>query len=863
MRNTPEISTMIKSGTDTIRHPIMSTRKAHSILLVDDEPMILSSLKRLFHRNSYTVFTAESGDEALKIMESQTIGVVISDMKMPGMNGATFLGRVAELWPKSIRISLTGYADIEDTINVINDAGIFRYISKPWDDVDIIEVIERAFVTLDESNSQIQFQEETSQHNKELLSKNVALKKEIITKSARLEKTSDKLASAYQGEIKLRMARQEAEKLNEAKGRFLASMSHEMRSPLNAIIAMNKLLLDSNLSEDQRDLARIAHDGGQTLLSLINDILDFSKIEAEKLALHKEWFDFKKSVENISDLMASQTVNKPVEVALVLCPGTPRELFGDETRIKQILINIVSNAIKFTERGGVTINISPLKAGIQICVQDTGIGIPKSQQNRIFEEFFQADNSNTRSYGGTGLGLSICNKLLKMMGGYISVSSESNKGSCFRVYFPIESRSPIIFESDKNVNHLIYVDTKNTTLFNAIRDQLNLFRCDVVSLNNIPENIDKYNRFSLVYDIEDRNLSASQYRIRVFENIRGKCNIDRMDAVALVGLIGNDAIGEIDHLKRIGYGAILRKPIKFEQIERIIVNGDDESPNKEEAESTSDIICSALESNKQTDIKILLAEDSPANQAVVKAILKNKHEDIDIVNNGREAVEAALKKPYDIILMDLSMPIMDGLEATKMIRLNPGPNHNATIIAMTANAFAEDRQKCIKAGMDDYISKPIDVPTFLLCLENWSSKTQNQKLSSTPNTVRSNDDEMEEVLDLILTETLDQLVEDTSASILPTILSIYYDETESRIPLMISQFEEKDWKGLKDEAHTLKSSSGSFGAYVLFEKARAIEEMIVKRQFDNVEKEVETLVQLSRESIEQLKRYCVLRTKEL
>ncbi len=857
MRNTHEISTMLKGGTDMIRQHSMATHRGHNILIVDDEPMILNALKRLFHRHEFSVLTAESGVEALKIMDSQPVSVVISDMKMPEMNGATFLGRVAISWPKTIRISLTGYADIEDTINVINEAGIFRYISKPWDDAELIEIIELAFETLDKNDSQKQAHEETSKHNKELLSKNVELEKEIITKSARLEKTSDKLASAYEGEVKLRMAQKEAEKLNEAKGRFLASMSHEMRSPLNAIIAMNKLLLDSNLSEDQRELARLAHDGGQTLLSLINDILDFSKIEAEKLALHKEWFDLKDTVENVSDLMASQAINKPVEVAVVFSPGTPREVFGDETRIKQILINIISNAIKFTERGGVSIKVSPLKAGLQFIVKDTGIGIPKNQQNRIFEEFFQADNSNTRSYGGTGLGLSICNQLLKMMGGHIGVTSDKDMGSCFRVYLPIESRTSVVFDKCLQSRHLVFVDTKNAILCEAIREQLSYFSCDVVSLSEMPISLDEYDRFTIVYDIEDRNLPALEYKKRLHEKIGDKYDFDDLESMSLVGIIANDAVGEVGGLRRIGYGTILRKPIKLDQLEGAVIDEvSAESLCDDHDKDYSKTISTANDHKDHPNIRILLVEDSPANQAVVKAILQNRHDNIEIANNGREAVEAALINPYDIILMDLSMPIMDGLEATKMIRLTPGPNHDTTIIAMTANAFTEDREKCIKAGMDDYISKPIDVPTFLLCLDNWSSKNLNNNLAD--NGVKN--DEGDNQPRLIRLETLDQLVKDTSESILPTILSIYYDETESRIPLMMSLFEGQDWKGLKDEAHTLKSSSGSFGADILFEKAKKIEELITKRQFDNVDREMRGLASLSRESIEQLKSYCMSRT---
>ncbi len=839
-----------------------------SILIVDDELMILNALERLFRRYKFHVFVAQSGEEGLKILQNEAIAVVISDMKMPEMDGATFLKKVADGWPETIRISLTGHSDMQGAIDVVNNAGIFRYISKPWDEHDLIENIEHAFSIFHTQEHKNLSQEKTRKKNQELTHINVELKQEVLSKSCKLEKTSDQLASAYEGERKLRLARMEAEKLNEAKSRFLAHMSHEMRSPLNAILAMNKLLLDTDLTEDQRELGRLAYEGGQTLLSLINDILDFSKIEADKLALNAQWFNFKESLENISELMASQTINKPVEVATVISPGTPSELYGDEARIKQILINVVSNAIKFTEKGGVFIKVSPYKEGIKIQVKDTGIGIPEDQMHNIFDEFFQADNTDTRNYGGTGLGLSICKKLLHMMGGDISVTSEIGAGSCFQVYLPIKSKSPIEISRSCTKKHLVYIDTTNEILFNATREQLSFFSCDVVSDLNIPPDLDGYDKFTLITDIKDRNLSASDVKNTFCASIQGKSDLCKTKRIEIIGLIPNDSIGEIDRLKAKGYLTILRKPIRIDQLKDAVIGPahEDQHPRKQTSEMHSPDQSTSEEDSLQylQDIHILLAEDSPANQAVVKAILKDRCPYIDIASNGKEAVDRAKKTSYDVILMDLSMPIMDGIHATKEIRKISGPNQNTTIIAMTANAFSEDRQRCFASGMNDFVSKPIDVTSFLSCLEYWATEAQKRGMRHTnrnknlqpASAVPKLEDE------LVDKATLKQLEKDTSATALPKILEIFYEETQVRIPKMLGFFNSQNWQGLQDEAHILKSSAGSFGAKALFEKAKHMEVALKNHNIEGVNAEMEDLNYLATTSIEMIKQYCQQRATE-
>jgi len=818
----------------------MEAKEVFGLLLVDDETSILNALKRLFYRYNYQVYTASDAAQAFTILSDKSVAVVISDMKMPEMGGAEFLKAVAGDWPETVRIALTGYSDLKDTINVVNEAGIFRYISKPWDDEELVHVVQDAFNEFEALKSSDTLKDRT-----------VALEREVVSQKAKLDKASSELASSHEGEKRLRDQRMEAEKLNEAKSRFLASMSHEMRSPLNAVIAMNALLLESDLSEEQRELARLAYDGGQTLLALINDVLDFSKIEAGKLQLNQQWFNLVKIVENVSELMASQAINKPVEIVTVFAPGTPMEIFGDETRFRQILINIVSNAVKFTEHGGVYIKVSPLKAGIQVYVKDTGIGIAKEEQTRIFEDFFQADNSSKRSYGGTGLGLSICNKLLKLMGGHISVSSEEQKGSCFRIYLPIQTKNFIEDTSNEENLHLIYLDSPNHILFNGLRDQLHYFNYEVVSHYNLPKNFSDYSRLTLLYDVKNTTQLANEYKEKIFSLLKAKGLRIDINNIQLVGLIANDSIGQMARLKEQGFPLILRKPIRLEKLISYIIHSSAIS-----SENKPDQNISRPDNNHKTISRqsILLVEDSPANQAVVKAVLNKKPYDVDVANNGLEALDRTARKKYDIILMDLAMPLMDGIQATHAIRENTNANQSTTIIAMTANAFAEDREKCLDAGMDDFISKPIDVGVFLSCLEKWqfSDTEKKDEPASDSVTVAGKKNIDKSILDINI---LQQLLRDTSAEILYKIIDIYAEETEKRIPIMLNLHSKKKWKELSNEAHALKSSSGSFAAVALQKKAQCIEASATALDIASLESDMNNFEGVASKSLIALKKY--------
>lgn len=827
-------------------------QKSLGLLIVDDEHSITQSLNRIFHRSHYRIFTATSGAEGLECLAMEDIAIVISDMRMPEMSGPEFLQQVAKRWPDTIRIVLTGYADTQEAIRVINTGDIFRYIHKPWERDELLAIVTEAEEKYKKKHREKNQLETAVAQSHQLTFYNQQLKKTVEDNNAKLERTSDKLAIAQEDEKKLRQERVDAEKLSEAKSRFLATMSHEIRSPLNSIIAMNALLLDSELSNEQRELAKLAHDGGQALLVLINDILDFSKIEAGKLQLNQQWFNIIELIENTVELITTQAIDKPIELVTVISPDVPNLLLGDQVRVRQILINILSNAVKFTEQGGIIIRVQPVELGIHISVEDTGIGIPENRQKTIFEEFVQADNSDSRSYGGTGLGLSICKQLIQMMGGDISLSSKEGVGSYFQFSLPLQTKSSTALHPVPTNDHLVGIDSQNPILGEALKEQLMLFGYHVVPISQMSTSSNNYKKFSFIVDLNDVNKSANKYKEILNRSLVGN-DILSSEPWTMVGLIPNDGLDQLNRLKEKGFTHLLRKPVRLENLLRYI-NGDE----REYVERNSTRLKKEpLESQPATHavddlVPILLVEDSQANQAVVKAVLKNKGYSIDIANNGEEAVEKARENTYHIILMDLAMPVMDGLTATRYIRSEEGANKQTTIIAMTANAFAEDRERCVDAGMNDYISKPIDVRQFVDCLHKWKESvvTPNKQNKKPP--VSPSSKNKYQFFDINI---LDQLVSDISEEALPKILDLFFGESEKRVPAMYEFYRQQAWQKLGDEAHTLKSGAGNFGAKQLQNKAEAIEVAVREKDYTIIDKEMLTLNTLLQNTIQELTQY--------